>query len=214
MASAWCAPITREGYQSVLKFSADEVKTEISKMSGSWPKEIHFASGLRRHGNTLFEKAIVSSLQDTTIHKNGLPWNGWPLAFRTVAYCPEVESILPGYDKRTFHKNLRARGIISLLMPLILYNGNLRIEASVILDTEIWKDAVSICEARLKGPLRTSSVELAFSCENSDRVPGLQIADLAAGIFRHYLIDGSCEKAFSLLNAGTIHRLNRPKMVN
>lgn len=213
LASVWCAPLTKEGYQSALKFTVDEVKAEINQTIGSWPKEIHFSRGLRRHADALFEKAIASSCQDTTIYKKDLPWNGRPLAFRTAACCPRIESTLPGYDKKTFHKNLRARGVISLLMPLLAHSGNPKIEASVILDAEVWNDAVSICEACLKGPLDANSVTVTFSCESSRRVPGLQIADLTAGVFRHHLIDGSYEKAMALLDAGTIHRLDQMKSV-
>lgn len=211
LASAWCVPTTKEGYQSVLRFTADEAKAEIRQTTGSWPNEIHFSSGLMRCVDTIFEKVVASSYQDNSIHRNDLPWTGKPLAYRTVAYCPKIEFSLKGYDKNTFHKNLRARGIISLLMPLLSHNGRPNIEASVILDANVWGEAVSICRECLNGPLSANSVAVTFSCEDSNRVPGLQIADLAAGIVRHHLIDGTCNEAFKSLDAGIIHRLGKSK---
>lgn len=212
LASVWCAPITKEGYLSVLKYTTDMVKNQIEKLTGKRPNEIHFASGLNRYSDSLFDTTIDSSIEDTSIHKRDLPWIGRPIAFRTVTFSPILEAALPGKDKH-FHKNLRARGIIASLMPLLMYNGDQKIEASVILDDNIWGGALEVCEDCLKKSVDHGSVALSFSCESSRRVPGLQIADLAAGIVRHHLIDGSGNKAFNMLHAGTIHRLNHVKVI-
>jgi hypothetical protein len=209
LASVWCAPTTKEGHLSILKYTADMVKGEIKQLTNKRPNEIHFASGLKRYSDHLFDTAVECSSQDVSVHKKELLWPGRPIAFRTVALSPMIESALPGYDGRLFHKNLRARGIIISLMPLLMYAGDSKIEASIVLDAEIWGDALSVCEQCLMGALDSAPVALAFSCESSRRVPGLQIADLAAGVARHHLMDGSCTEAFRLLSSGTIHRLEQ-----
>jgi len=213
LASVWCAPITKEGHLSVLKYTADMVKNEIEVSTGKWPNEIHFSSGLRRFSDSLVDTAIDSSVRDSSIHKKDLPWMGRPIAFRAVTFSPLLEAALPGKDTH-FHKNLRARGIIALLMPLLLYSDEIKIEVSVILDDEVWNGALNVCKACLKKAVDHSSVSLAFSCESSGRVPGLQIADLAAGVVRQHLIDGSGKKAFDALSSGTFHRLNQMRVVD
>lgn len=110
---------------------------------------------------------IISTAQDETIYKKEMLWPGRPIAFRTMTMFPSIESSLPGYDRRHFHMNFKARGIISSLTPPPMYSGDHPIEASVILDAEVWKDSRSVCEKCFDGNLNSDSVTLTFSCESS-----------------------------------------------
>lgn len=213
LASVWCAPTTKEGYQTVLRPTVDATRLFVKQLTGDEPKELHFAAGLKRNCDPIHERLTKCSYEDSTIFRKNLLWPGRPLAYRFLVSSPKIEAILPGYDKRLFHKNFRARGIISLLMPLLLYQDNPTIEVSVILDAEIWKESIVICEECLKNGLSNGHVAVSFSCENSSRVPGLQIADIAAGIVRHHSMDTRKIYAYDEIVNATIHRLEGQTIV-
>jgi hypothetical protein len=60
--------------------------------------------------------------------------------------------------------------------------------------------------------LRDANVTISFSCENSQKVPGLQIIDLITGISKDYLIGSVMNDAFSIIEKSFIFTLEPKKI--
>ena len=91
-------------------------------------------------------------------------------------------------------------------MPLLNYRGIAPIEVSVILDSDCWKKSLTYCSRKLEELCKLSKIAISFSCENSSRVPGLQIADFFAGITKDYYNDVDVSESYDL---STKHRITR-----
>lgn len=163
-------------------------------------KELHFQDGLAPHSFEIVTAAHALALEDETIIRENLPWNGHPLGYSTAIFSPEGEYVLAGRGP-DYYNAFRARAMISVLIPLLTCKKAAQIEASIILDAEPWKRALSLCSEHLENILGRESVSIDFSCESSSRVPGLQMADLVAGITRRAYSDDRLDDANKLISS-------------
>jgi hypothetical protein len=56
----------------------------------------------------------------------------------------------------------------------------------------------------LKRLIGENNVHIKFFCEDSKKVPGLQLADVFAGVSRHYRLERDVGEAFELINGKSI----------
>jgi hypothetical protein len=103
-----------------------------------------------------------------------------------------------GNDSETSNL-MRARAILSTPRPLITCRGKILIEVGVIFDSEVWKKPWELLSEQLKEVFKGSSITLSSYYEKSSRVPGLQIADMAAGAARHYFLSGDGKDSYDFL---------------
>ncbi len=192
-AAVWCAPTTREGYQSVLKPTARCVWETIEKRFGKKQNEIHYASGLKRYAGELLAILEAECHQDTTIIRNGNYWPGHPVAYTVATFHPNIESQI-ARGTVSFDCTLRSRAIVSLLRPLFLYRGEEKFDVSVILDDNIWKQAMDHCSRHIEDNLKKEGISISFSCESSRKASGLQLADLIVGITKDYYTSGNGQR--------------------
>lgn len=153
----------------------------------------------------MIETVSTKSLEDNSIIKKDHPWSKHPLGNSIAVYNPKLESEIAPHDD--FPNVLRARAISSLLQPLLNYNGSIGLDVSIILDSDCWKKSLSYCSDAIEEALRYSDVTISFSCENSKKAPGLQIADLIAGISKNYFKDPSLIEPYGMIARNTIHHI-------
>lgn len=155
--AVWCVPVRKSGYQNTLSYTVGRLKDQIRSKDNRPVKELHFQDGLAPHSFELVNAAHALALEDETIIKENLPWNGHPLGYRTAIFSPEGEYILAGRGP-DYYNAFRARAMISVLMPLLTCKKAAQIEASIILDAEPWKRALDLCSEHLKSILGRESV--------------------------------------------------------
>jgi hypothetical protein len=204
-ASVWCVPIRKCGYQNAFSYTVSQLKSLLREQYNKSVNEIHFQDGLTAHSLELISATHHLVMEDHSIDKTISPWNGHPLAYRTTVCSPEAESILVG-NNPDYYNALRARSIMQMLTPLLTCRKAAQIEASIILDSEVWKKSLELCSDQIERMVGRESVRIDFSCESSNKVPGLQIADLVAGITRKSHLVNGLEEAHRLIFDKTIHR--------
>jgi len=198
VASVWCAPDSGSGVQNALKHTSDGVKRRIKELMGSWPKEIHYASGLSRYSYELLQIVEGCSSEDKSILRTNPIWTKQPIRYRINEVNPETEAMILGDNSETSNL-MRAHAILSNLRPLITCHGKVSIEVGVIFDSEVWKKPWELLSEQLKEVFKGSLITLSPYYENSSRVPGLQIADMAAGAARHYFVSGDGKDSHDFL---------------
>ena len=205
-AACWCVPATKEGIVSVLRYTLDETRRKVEKLTGKLPREIHYSDGLRRYAEPLVSTIIEKSPEDSSIVRKDSdhPWSKHPLGCSTAIFTPVAESATMTDEE--FPNILRARALLSLLRPLVVYGGSQSFEVSVVLDDDCWKKSLDLCSS-IKDIASKKGVAISFSCEKSVRIPGLQIADLMAGITRDYYRNGIAEDAFRIIEKLNIRHL-------
>lgn len=167
-----------------MRYTQDQVRLKIEELAGKMPGEIHYSNGLRRYSKEIMNTVYQKTLEDDSIVKKDYLWARHPVASSISVFKPEIEhNISPSAD---FPNILRARTLVALLMPLLSYQDGKALDVSVILDADCWKKGLGLCSAKLVEICKASNIAISFSCEASNRVPGLQIADLFAGVTRDY----------------------------
>jgi hypothetical protein len=204
-AAIWCVPVPREGYQSVLRFTLDRLRFVARQRTGKLPPEIKYSAGLRRCSREIMDEVLSSSSKDHSIRKTETPWSGPPLGCTMSVSMPVAERHM-SMDS-DFNNILRARALLSLLRPLAVRRGSRALEVSVITDAEVWRRSFGYLSSILS-LAAAKKVRLDFSCESSRRVPGLQIADVVAGICRDYHLHGECEEEYGLVRRAMIDRIS------
>jgi hypothetical protein len=204
-ASVWCVPIRKSGYQNTFSYTVSQLRSLLKERHNKSVDEIHFQNGLTPYALELLTAAHDLVIEDHSIDKTISPWNGHPLGYRTTECSPEAESILVG-NNPDYYNALRARSIIHMLTPLLTCRKAAQVEASIILDSEVWKKSLDLCSGQIERMLGRESVKIDFSCESSSKVPGLQIADLVAGITRKSHLFNGLEETHRLIFDKTIYR--------
>lgn len=141
---------------------------------------------------------------DGSITTTGLPWDdSCPIRFTTC----ELDSDLGTELARTYlgegrsHVTSQVVGLVTLVSPL------LRLESlshrpidsfHVVLDSETWRRPSRKVRGLLDGLDGVPEVE--FECFDSESVPGIQLADVAAHVRRQRLRNGNCERASEALD--------------
>jgi len=204
-AAVWCVPVSREGYQSVLRYSVDRLRSRVQQLVGKLPLELKYSAGLRRYADGLVALAATSALEDRSIMGTGLPWTGFPLRYTVSLQSPSIEGHFTiGPDLGNL---IRARSLVAILLPLTLREGPHLLEVGVIADADVWKRSMTMVAAALENAVEERRIRLDFSCESSRRVPGLQIADLVSGITRDYHMSGHCSEAWRHIRERTVDHI-------
>lgn len=203
-AAVWCMPSNRGGAQKVLGYTTERIKDEIKAEMGGRPNEIHHSGGLHRFSDRLLEIVHRDCYDDFSIEKRNLRLIQQPIMYSCNFVNPSIEAILPEYDSKTYGNIVRARAIAKSLQPLFMYGGEEPIEAEVILDDKVWSKAVSMCSRPITEALNGNKVHIQFSCHDSMKIPGVQLADLAAGVSHSFQREGKERKAYELIGKRTI----------
>ncbi len=200
--AVWCAPTSNDGVQTTLRYTIDQIRSMVGKCNKKIPKEIHYSDGLRRMATEIVNLTFQKAYEDKTIRRNDLLWKNHPLA-NTTSFCnPRIEWELTREDD--ISNRMRARMISELLQPQFTFNGKFRLDVDVVLDSECWKISVDQVAESLKRLIGENNVHIKFFCEDSKKVPGLQLADVFAGVSRHYRLERDVGEAFELINGKSI----------
>ena len=199
--AVWCSPKSASKHNTLAP-THQTLMDKAFELTGQHRKELSHSEGLAPHDDALFDEFLESIKVDRSIHHNEKPWSGFPLKFTVASACPRLEVRMaknPDYGNQT-----RARCLIEALSPLNHYSGNDGIQAEVVLDEIVWRRALSYCGDEFAGPQCPENLSFHFTYEKSHRMPGLQLADLVAGVNRHFLLTSESACAHRILEQ---HRL-------
>lgn len=141
---------------------------------------------------------------DGTIVTAGLPWSDrQPIRFTSYESESELGSRISqdylGEGRSEFLDQIV--GLSSAISPLfrLLARHEPNIEMGhVLLDAETWKTPSEKIES-LVTPIEWIP-EVRFSVHDSQAVPGIQLADIAAHMRRSFIVNGDCKEGQSYLN--------------
>lgn len=200
--AVWCAPTSNDGIQSTLRYTVDQIRSLVGKCNRKMPREIHYSDGLRRKATEIVSTTFQKAYEDNSIRKKDLLWQNHPLASTTSFFNPQIEWDLVKEDD--ISNRMRARMISEMLQPLFTFSGGFRLDVDVVLDSECWKISVDHVAESLKRLTSENNVHLKFFCEDSKKIPGLQLADVFAGVSRHYRLERDVGEAFDIINSKSI----------
>ncbi len=185
--------------QKVLRYTTDCIKYRIQEEMGSWPSEIHHSDGLHRLSDDLLAVACGECFNDFSIEKRNLRLIQQPIMYNCATLNPMIEATLPEYDSKTYGNSARARAIAAILQPLFVCGDEGRIETEIILDDKVWSKPVSMCSKSITETLERNNVHVQFFCHDSAKIPGLQLADLTAGVIHSFQVSGREREAHELI---------------
>jgi hypothetical protein len=210
-AAVWCVVEKPEGREKPLKPTVDSMKQYLrdhGKME--WAQEIHHHRLPDEYSEYLLFQAISLSRRDRTILREGIFWERSPVAFTMAIDNPRaVKAFDHSMTQQVLGNRTRLGALGNLLRPLSIYEGPEHIRAELILDSEVWKKCVERYDAGLKKTIGNQRIDPAIHFCRSSITPGLQIADLAAGINRQFIINARQESGYRLLQANILNRLRR-----
>ena len=141
---------------------------------------------------------------DSSIERSHLPWSmSIPVGFSLVAFTPETisETVADYVDDLDLPRIVQSFALDAVLKPLVhpeqLQIGESIDAVTVLLDSTTWKQPASDYARN-----SVQDTELSLETRDSQSVPGIQIADLAAYAWRRNYTDGDCGTA-----AGVLHDL-------
>jgi hypothetical protein len=126
-----------------------------------------------------------------------------PVGFSLVAFTPETisETVADYVDDLDLPRIVQSFALDAVLKPLVhpeqLQIGESIDAVTVLLDSTTWKQPASDYASN-----SVQDTELSLETRDSQSVPGIQIADLAAYAWRRNYTDGDCGTA-----AGVLHDL-------
>jgi hypothetical protein len=213
VSSVWCCPSTTRGAQNALRYTIDAMKPVANSFLKSQKKEIHHSDGLGQISATLLETALHASHSDNSILRGDGIILKEPLCWRTVDFSPEFEHQIANGNEPCGNW-IRARSIVSNLRPLLTFQKNGKFEVGVVLDSEVWGKALELCKYMILDNLKDKGITISFDFERSNRIPGLQIADMVSGVARQYYRNQKEQDAFDLVRKHSFEHLKpiqRPK---
>lgn len=152
-------------------------------------------------GIDYLRKAIY---EESSIEQSSLPWSmSYPVGFSLVAFTPETiaETISDYVDKLDRPRVVQSFALDAVLKPLV-HPEQVHLDQSidavrVLLDSTTWEQPAT-------DYARTSvqNTDLELETRDSQSVPGVQLADLAAYSWRRNYTRGDCGTA-----AGVLHDL-------
>jgi hypothetical protein len=149
--------------------------------------------------------AFDRSRNDGTILKNPIFWDKAPIRFTMDVSNPRaIRRLHPVMEPQRLGGLLRLSSLGNLLRPLCTYQGADEVAADIVFDSEVWRSAIDRHDPGLEGTVNTDKVRTNLHYNKSAKTPGLQIADLAAGIVRQYHLHGNQRSAFMLLQANEL----------
>ncbi|MCE5295682.1 MAG: DUF3800 domain-containing protein [Euryarchaeota archaeon] len=200
----YCLPNYRECAHNILGRTLEQLKDFLETETGKRPDELHFSEGSKRYAAGLCEILTSQSHHDYSIRGPGVLWERDRIKNSHAIFTPAIE-YFKDIPRPDFGNHLRAKAIGMLLRPLIIYDGESDMHVDVILDDDIWMKSIDIIKKQL-GQIN-NHVRFNYSCQKSNKIPGLQIADLCAGVVRSYHDKGVCEDAYHNIAQHILHRL-------
>lgn len=141
--------------------------------------------------------------RDKTIDTRNYPWENFPVAFTVY----DSDSDVGRGVSRQYLGESRSQmppqlfGLSSVISPALRIGEQISSSIDgyrVILDAETWERPRAQLESVVRSIDWAPSVE--FSIRDSERTPGIQLADLAAHSRRKRLREGVCHEAMRYLN--------------
>lgn len=186
--AVWCMPRTWKGCQQPLRYTVDEMRKLVADTRGRMPAEIKYHDHSDAAEN-LIEHGVTCVGSDCSITQSGHPWVGSAIAFGSAYSLPATEKALhPDLSDSALGNQIRLSSVVSLLRPLIVYKCDKRIDVDIVLDSDVWRRSIEKFDPGLVGSISNSLVSATIHYEKSVSVPGLQMADLIAGMNRGFLL--------------------------
>jgi len=203
--AVWCSPRSLSN-QHTLGFTHKALMAKALALTGNHNrKELSHSEGLALHDDDLFYEMSLKVPVDASVNQKDKPWTGFPLKFTTSIAHPTLETRMS--SSREAGNQIRARCLMQVLHPLTVYRGNAKIEAEVVLDDVVWAKAVAYCGDDFESPRIAKNLSFHFTYEKSLRIPGLQVADLVAGMNRHYCLTAENQSAHAFVDQNTLRHL-------
>jgi hypothetical protein len=170
--------------RAALKHTQESIQTQLED-TGSLPEGEREIKGknLTSDGlDHLFGCLRDSGFEDSTVANNELPLGeASPVAYSFSGTDTDIaRTVLNGGGRGTSaEESIRALLLLSVLNPL-LYHGQFgdvdRDSVQVLLDSPVWQNA----KERIESSQKVSDRAVEFEIWDSEKVPGIQFADVAA----------------------------------
>ena len=208
-AAVWCVVEKPEGRERPLKPTLDSMKQYLRDHGKiEWAKEIHHHRLPDEYSEYLLFQAISLSRRDGTIMREGTFWERSPIIFTITTDNPRaVKAIDHRISPHTLGNRTRLNALGNVLRPLSIYEGVRGIQVELILDAEVWKKSIERYDPGLKVTIGNQRIDASIHFCRSSITPGLQIADLVAGINRQFTIHARQESGYRLLQSNILNRL-------
>lgn len=152
--------------------------------------------------NTGISYLREAAYDDSSIERSRLPWSmNIPVGFSLVAFTPETisEAVADYVDGLDLSRVVQSFALDAVLKPLV-HPEQVHIDKSidaisVLLDSTTWKQPVN---DYARTAVQETSLEL--ETRDSQSVPGIQLADLAAYSCRRNYMHGDCGTAAGILH--------------
>jgi len=207
-AAVWCAIDAPSGREKPLESTVDSMKRYLiddGKMR--WAREIHHRGMPDDYVEYLMFMAMNRARTDNTILRNPIYWDRAPMRFTMSVSNPHaVRCLNPEMTAQGLGRFTRLSALGNLLRPFCMYQGTADIRADLILDAEVWENVIERSDPGLSRTIDNSRVNPHLYYCKSSKTPGLQIADLAAGIARQYYLKATQKAAFRLLQSNELIR--------
>lgn len=209
-AAAWCVVTRSEDRGKPLKSTVDSMKQYLVELGkGKWAREIRHHELPDDLAEYLLFLAADKAKSDETISREEVFWSGPPLTFTTTSQNPSaVKVLIPDMNPQLLGNYIRLNALGNLLRPLSIYEGISEIWVDISLDSRIWSKCIERYDPDLKRIIRSREVHRRIRFCNSAVTPGLQIADLAAGINRKFLIESRQKNGFRFLQSNALNALS------
>ena len=200
-AAAWCTVERNAGREKPLESTIDSMKQYlIDDGKFKWAKEIHHRGMPDDYVEFLIFLAVNKARTDDTILQDQVYWDRSPLRFTMNAGNPHaIECLNPEMNPQRLGNFMRLSAIGNLLRPFSTYQGTEELMTEIVLDAEVWESVIERYDPGLRRMIGNARVKSEIHYCRSAKTPGLQIADLAAGIVRQYLLKSTQKAAYRLL---------------
>jgi hypothetical protein len=209
-AAAWCIVTRSEDRGRPLKSTVDSMKQYLVDLGkGKWAREIRHHELPDDLAEYLLFLAADKAKSDETISREEVFWSGPPLTFTTTSQNPSaIKVLLPDMNPQLLGNYVRLNALGNLLRPLSIYEGINEIRVEISLDSRIWSKCIERYDPNLNRIIRSRRVHRRIRFCNSAVTPGLQIADLAAGINRKYLLESRQKNGFRFLQSNALNAIS------
>lgn len=216
--AVWCVPKPGMGLPKVLRPTILEVKdTLASAYGGRREAEVKYSHGAGKHARSVLEAAICRADYDETVYGNHGFWHPSSIVFSFSRLDINAERcfsgasrVFNGDDTPDFWNMIRARIVGDVLQPLMFFDGEENVHVTIVLDGTNWRPGI---EYYYGNRLQKLKMPGKISCEvvycNSKDTPGLQIADVVAGVTRAFSTDCDNVDAFDFIARHSIHRIGK-----
>ena len=211
-AAVWCAVERPEGREKPLKPTIDSLIQYLRDYGRiAWTREIHHRELPDEYSEYLLFLAIDAARSDNTILRDGTFWDGAPIMFSIATDNPcAVKAFNPEMTRQILGNRSRLNALGNLLRPLCIYDGNEDIRVDIILDAEVWKNCINKYDRRLENTINNERIHPEIYFCRSSNTPGLQIADLVAGINRRFILHSRQKIGYRLIQNNILGCIRSP----